>query len=129
MTTDFYVPGAPSLDQNQSLLSQDFAYLNDNLATRPGAKAGKKGQKDMRGLPDGNQLRKVYGNINEISGLEQKKKRQNLSPHQASSGARPESSQSRLASGEPRLRGLESIYLNKFGKQGSQKNIGLKKPL
>ena len=48
-TTDFYVPGVPSQDQNQSLLSQDFVYLNDNLATRPGVKVGKKGQKDMKG--------------------------------------------------------------------------------
>ena len=91
-TTDFYVPGAPSLDQNQSLISQDFAYLNDNLATRPGAKAGKKSQKDMKGQPDGNQLRKVYGNINDISGFGQKNKRSNLSPNQSSSGIRPESS-------------------------------------
>ena len=69
-TTDFYVPGLPSQDQNQSLLSQDFVYLNDNLAPRPGAKAGKKSQKDLKGQPDGNQLRKVYGNINDISGFE-----------------------------------------------------------
>ena len=48
-TTDFYVPGVPSQDQNQSLLSQDFVYLNDNLATRPAAKVGKKGQKDVKG--------------------------------------------------------------------------------
>ena len=91
-TTDFYVPGLPSQDQNQSLLSQDFVYLNDNLAPRPGAKAGKKSQKDLKGQPDGNQLRKVYGNINDISGFEQKKKRTNLSPNQSSSGIRPESS-------------------------------------
>jgi hypothetical protein len=34
----------------------------------------------------------------------------------------------RVSSGDPRLKGLESIYMNKFNKVGSQKNIGLKKP-
>jgi len=33
----------------------------------------------------------------------------------------------RVNSGDPRLKGLESIYMNK-NKVGSQKNLGLKKP-
>jgi hypothetical protein len=44
-------------------------------------------------------------------------------------GRRPESSKNRVLSGDPRLRGLESIYLNKFNKNiGSHKNLGLKRP-
>jgi len=37
-TTDFYVPKYTPQDQNQSLLSQDFVYLNDNIAPRPSTK-------------------------------------------------------------------------------------------
>ena len=71
-TTDFYAPRQISQDQNQSLLSQDFVYLNDNLAPRPGTKVGKKSQKDLKGFSEVNQLRKVYGNSNNISGFEQR---------------------------------------------------------
>lgn len=42
---------------------------------------------------------------------------------------RPESSGMKLTSGDPRLKGLESIYLSKFSKVGSQKNIAIKKSL
>lgn len=36
---------------------------------------------------------------------------------------RKESSGNRIQSGDPRLKGLESIYLNKFGSSASQKNF------
>jgi len=34
----------------------------------------------------------------------------------------------RIMSGDPRLKGLESIYLNKFGGSASQKNLNKQKP-
>ena len=71
-TTDFYAARQISEGQNQSLLSQDFVYLNDNLAPRPGTKVGKKSQKDLKGFSEINQLRKVYGNSNNISGFDQR---------------------------------------------------------
>jgi len=91
-TTDFYVPGAPSLDQNQSVLSNDLLYLNEPPPSRPDGRIGKKSQKDIKAQPDGSQLRKVYGNVNELSGMDLKKKRSNMSPHQSAFAGRPESS-------------------------------------
>ena len=69
-TADFYATRQISQDQNQSLLSQDFVYLNENLAPRPGPKVGKKSQKDAKGFSESNQLRKVYGNSNNLSGFD-----------------------------------------------------------
>jgi len=47
---DFYVPAQASHDQSQSVLSQDFVYMKDNLAPRPGGRGGKKNQ---RGFAEG----------------------------------------------------------------------------
>lgn len=38
----FYAPAHVSRDQSQSVLSQDFVYLNDNLASMPGPKVDRK---------------------------------------------------------------------------------------
>lgn len=81
---------------------------------------------------ESNMLKKVYGNMNDMSGFDQRQRLTDLSP--AAHGAsriRPDSSGQRIMSGDPRLRGLENIYLAKFNKNvagQSQKNINLKKP-
>jgi hypothetical protein len=99
-------------------------FLNDNLAANAGGKGGKK---NMRGPVEGSQLRTAYGGT-KIPAREPRPRREDSSPSLGPGRVRPESSSNRLTSGDPRLKGLESIYLSKYSKVGSQKNIGLKKP-
>ena len=98
--------------------------MNENSQSRPPM------MRNNKNILGTNQIRKVYGNQNEIQGLDIRKdgRRTDLSPSN-NLRARPESSKNRVYSGDPRLRGLESIYLNKFNKNiGSQKSLGLKRP-
>jgi hypothetical protein len=70
--------------------------------------------KNKVGPSDSSSLKKVYGNSKPMV-----PPRQSTSPGMAR--IRPE----RVNSGNPRIKGLESIYMTKMG---SQKNVGLKKP-
>ena len=89
-------------------------------------------------MTDGEQLRKAYGST-KIPPHEPKQYRRvgpeylpdsRRDQHSPGLGGmiRLESSSIRLTSGDPRLKGLESIYLSKFSKVGSKKDIALKKP-
>lgn len=106
-TTDFYA-GSVGLNGSQSALSQDV-HIQDAMAPRPGGK-GKKGTASQH---DRRQLERVYGHANERSARG--------SPSRPQSKSR-DNQGARLFSADPRLRGLESIYLTKFNHQ-SQKNM------
>lgn len=134
-TTDFnFLPRQPNLDNNISAVSQEFQYLNDQAYARASAR-----QRDsQRDKKSGNgQLRKVYGNLHDIAGFvereSQHKRSQGASPGHSPSRQtlpRPDSSGvHRITSDDPRLKGLETIYLQQFGKHGSSQGSlgGLKK--
>lgn len=110
MNKDFYQPMGN--DASHSVLSnENLLYLNEGLGMASRIK-------NKVGPSESSSLKKVYGNSKAmVAPL-----RQSTSPGMAR--IRPE----RTNSGDARLKGLESIYMNKFNKVGSQKNIGLKKP-
>lgn len=119
-TSDFYASGnfsGVNPDGTQSVLSQDIVFMHEALAARPGGRPGQQVPQDFSGQTQPGQLRKVYGTI-----------RADQSPKRATSKGRGDAQGARLFSADPRLRGLENIYLTKFSHVGSQRNVGLKKP-
>ena len=88
------------------LSNENIAYLNEGMNFRP---------KNRIGPSESSSLKKVYGNTK-------------IPPRQSTSPGMARIKPDRVNSGDPRLKGLESIYMNKNNKVGSQKNIGLKKP-
>jgi hypothetical protein len=71
-------------------------------------------------------LNKAYGGT-KIPPQETRPRRDGGSPSShGASRLRPESSGNRLTSGDARLKGIASVYSQKFPKVGSQKTIGVR---
>jgi hypothetical protein len=88
-------------DGNVSGLSGDFEYINDGLNPRPLVNNLKK------------QINKAF----------MTNSRATLHSHQGNRTRKDASKEKRIFSGDPRLKGLESIYLRKFGASSSHKNL------
>lgn len=109
MSNDFHFGNPPPGYQQEiaSVHSQEFAsFANDatteQLALRPHHSSHLKGTGNKR-----DQLQRVYGNLGDISGFEQIARRSGASPIRHVAMAAPK----RGSSGDPRLRGLENIYM------------------
>lgn len=102
---DFYNPLGN--DASASVMSnENIQFLNEGMNMRP---------KNKIGPSESSSLKKVYGNTK-------------LPPRLSTSPGMARIKPERINSGDPRLKGLEKIYMNKTNKVGSQTNIGLKKP-
>jgi len=100
---EFYnVPNHETFNSNISAFSnENIEYFNDGLLARPQAvNANKFAKLNLR-----NNSREGLNSQNQV---------------------RKNSKDPRISSGDPRLKGLESIYLAKFGGSVSQKHLGFK---